>query len=89
MINEDEAKQRRCCGPEGCGCKKPDSYHEDGNDVIIISNTERYCAGPDCMGWRKSGSKFKDNQGKLHDRNLTDMGEWIDVGYCGLAGKPQ
>lgn len=37
-MTEDEAKEARCCGPEGCG-------REDAFRV-------RWCIGSACMAWR-------------------------------------
>lgn len=38
-IREDEARQKLCCGPVGCG--------------LVGENGARLCAGSDCMAWRR------------------------------------
>ena len=37
LMTEDEAKEKRCCGPEGTG--------------LIDSYQQRYCIASDCMAW--------------------------------------
>jgi len=76
-VTEIEALQSACIGPENCGRKA---------DMPIRG---RFCIGSACkMGWRKTGSKCRDLKGNLVDRDLDGTGNWIDVGYCGLAGAP-
>ena len=46
MFTEWQAKEHRCCGPEGCGTMNRD---------LDISNPDallHYCIGSACMAWR-------------------------------------
>jgi len=75
-MTEDEAKTKRCCGPEGCG--------------FVGNDKERYCIGSQCMAWRwiKIDRDYKfgpaDDEGKMKVLSSPIT----EYGYCGLAGKP-
>lgn len=47
---EDEAKQKLCCGPEGCG--RGAKAYAGGNNGPDIVYVKRYCVGSACMAWR-------------------------------------
>ena len=78
-MTEDEAKTKVCPFRAMWGeTRNGDSYYNDG-----------FCIASDCMMYRTTGEKKYLDRGKLYDKNLTDTGEWIDVGgYCGLTNKP-
>jgi hypothetical protein len=74
-MTEEEAKGKRCCGPEGCG--EPGKTHGP-----YYHRVGRVCIGSACMAWRKVMEYTTDING---DRIETrDTG----AGYCGLAGNP-
>lgn len=92
MMIEAEARQRRCCGPEGCGAPMPE--------------VGRTCIAGECMAWRWLGDgtiRFPDvadgpqrPADVPHDWVWEDgtpgmPGRWVKPrrGYCGLAGRPQ
>lgn len=52
MKAEEQAREKRCCGPEGCG-SSPNFY-------------ERMCIASDCMGWEWSDTRNQ-IEGKHHD----------------------
>lgn len=88
-MTEEEAKNTRCCGPEGCG--------QPG-----IMPASRWCIGSACMAWRWVGVRRKTDIGPTartidhldersaeearaktyHNRNVGFLGA------CGLAGRP-
>ena len=43
-MTENQARGKRCCGPNGCG------YVDDEQDVNCI-NAERWCIASGCAGW--------------------------------------
>jgi hypothetical protein len=47
-----------------------------------------HCIGRDCMAWRKDRSLFSHPNGNLTETDKTGLGQWVDDGHCGLAGKP-
>lgn len=84
---EKDAKDMRCCGPEGCG-EVPRPSLKDG----------RHCIGARCMAWewssentQKSGSHYRDNE--LQERGYrfvsatgnTKIFEREPLGRCGYA----
>jgi hypothetical protein len=74
-IIETEAKNKRCCGPDGCGEQR------HGNPEVA-----RWCIGSLCMAWRKVDQIGIGPDGKLRDRDLDGRTKWVYRGYCGLAG---
>lgn len=40
-MTEDDAKKKRCCGPEGCGQLR-----------FVELTRVRFCIGSECMAWR-------------------------------------
>ena len=80
-MTEEEAKNTRCCGPNGCG-EVRDSLRG------APENQERYCIGAACMAWRSEPGA---DRRRLEAQNpRMPMGEIakIESGWCGLAGKP-
>jgi len=78
-VTEEEAKTKRCCGPNGCGRLQDDLSGSP-------DNAPRYCIGSACMAWRHAPVSFTqvNDNGKtvqIEGRSYTDF-------YCGLAGKP-
>ena len=71
LLTEEEAKTKRCCGPEGTGI-----VHFGGEDREWIAlwpgetkcDSQRFCIASQCMAWR------------LHN-------PFDEIGFCGLAGK--
>lgn len=54
-MTEEQAKTRRCCGPEGCGAyppTPPNYINEDGEEIAYIPSNERFCIGSACMAWQ-------------------------------------
>lgn len=53
-MTEEEAKTKRCCGPEGCGeYVRPIAYlSEPGGPVVQLPGQPRICIGSACMAWR-------------------------------------
>lgn len=47
LLTENEAKEKRCCGPVGCG-RKPSA-------ALTSASDDRFCIGSACMGWRWAG----------------------------------
>ena len=77
-MTEDQAKTKRCCGPEGCG----DYIHKD-------TSQERYCIGSQCMAWRSTiDAADATTQKEYVELDLLYPGPETISGYCGLAGKP-
>ena len=72
-MTEDEAKTKRCCGPEGCG----DYIHKD-------TQRERYCIASECMAWQATDNECTN---PTHDPNSTVVyvPTFVPAGYCGLA----
>lgn len=73
-----------CCGPEGCGLvrmRNPGLVSPDD-----MGRTERLCIGSKCMAWRKTGQVGRGPNGERRDRDMDGRTQWIDTGYCGLAG---
>lgn len=46
-MTEAEAREKRCCGPEGCGIVPRSSL-----------NSGRRCVGSNCMAWRWEATKI-------------------------------
>lgn len=44
IVTEQDAKNKRCCGPDGCGDVKRGVTGMRASD-------ERFCIGSECMGW--------------------------------------
>jgi hypothetical protein len=77
MFTEQEAKTKRCCGPEGCGVYP-----------VAMGTSEKYmrfCIGSMCMAWRKVDQIGIGPNGEKRDRDLDGRTRWVDRGYCGLA----
>lgn len=56
---------------------------------IIHNHSATRCIASQCSQWRVGEAKYRDGvSGELLDRNLTDRGKWVDLGFCGLAGEP-
>ena len=74
IATEEEAKTKRCCGPEGCGNVRV-SADLDGV-YRPVANTQ-LCIGSACMAWRWFGVVST----MLVDVNLPPPKH----GYCGYA----
>jgi hypothetical protein len=50
LVTDEEARTKRCCGPEGCGRHLPSA---SAGETIggLGRHTERFCIGSDCMAW--------------------------------------
>jgi hypothetical protein len=46
LVNQNEANEYRCCGPEGTG---QDKRTKDLTPIFL----GRFCIGTKCMAWRK------------------------------------
>lgn len=88
-MTDDEAKTKRCCGPEGCGTYeggKPPLYVSDARGgTFLLAGQPRFCIGAACMAWRT----FQTDAITSVDlpSGIAHV-EKRDGGYCGLAGKP-
>jgi hypothetical protein len=91
---EQDARTRRCCGPEGCG-----------HYVLraTASGADRYCLASGCMAWRWNPTRcgrleFTGDRGPIvapRHTPVETMAYWRetfgepvalpDEGYCGLA----
>jgi len=103
-MTEDEAKLMWCPYARVCATETDHTAapaHVGYNRVYVegegeanfdnpsASNPEiARCIASACMAWRKTGSKCKNRQGQISDRDVDGTGQWIEVGYCGLAGGP-
>ena len=94
MHTEEQARETRCCGPEGCG-----NWHPGSNKTI------RLCVASDCMGWwwnTEHNDLLLEEQREAYRENAdydpvkkppmsasVEMEEYLArrCGYCGLAGK--
>ena len=89
LLTEDEAKTKRCCGPEGCGYTH--------TSATSTRAGERYCIASACIAWRwgqKRNPDWKpDHSGMMwpsphpDDRPATHIRD-TEHGYCGLSGRP-
>lgn len=76
-LTEAQARDKRCCGPEGCG----ETRWLDGRPL------GRFCIGSACMAWewdRAPGESLFDpatGDRAGHRRSQEDA-----TGYCGLVG---
>lgn len=72
-MTEEEAKAKRCCGPEGCGERNhQDLTRQDQQFAIML--LPRFCIGSACMAWRE---RYGGVGNDAHRQ-----------GFCGLAGEP-
>ena len=55
MKTEDEARELRCCGPDGCG----GWAHENDAPDIPDGGYVRYCIASDCMAWEWSETEYE------------------------------
>ncbi len=78
-MTEEEAKQKRCCGPEGLGIPygSVEVCHDDATPLVFAPI--RWCIGSECMAWRTRPAGVKSV--KHPDGEDT-------TGFCGLAGPP-
>lgn len=82
-MTEDQAKETRCCGPEGCGARLEHQVasmrnergaHEGSADLLAaLVLLPRYCIGAACMGWRSAAPEL----GAEIDRIPTEPGSMI------------
>ena len=85
-MTEQEARKKWC--PHALLTDGGMMYNRNALAPDVLQNGAN-CIASDCMMYRTTGEKKYLDRGKLYDKNLTDTGEWIDVGgYCGLANKP-
>ena len=97
-MTPEQAQNKRCCGPEGCGEERSNSAN------VLVPAFTRKCIGPDCMAWRwneplltteQTRAYFLDGKPVSIDSHCYDaVAETIKIvhaevmtGYCGLAGK--
>lgn len=100
MMTEDEAKTKRCCGPDGCGTLvgNPAAKNDIALPVLI-----RVCIGSACMAFRTTweskeqpagmdapGPEWVADREWGHGGAVTHRKVWKRrVGWCGLAGRPE
>jgi len=75
IVTEEEAKTKRCCGPEGCGVYEGGVplLRTDGRRASLVPGQPRMCIGSACMAWRWH------RLGKV-------VADLETTGSCGLAG---
>lgn len=79
-MTEEQAKTKRCCGPENCG---------DVGNPDATGYRHRWCNGSACMAWRWFQPGHDPDLGRqFPDLMQSDLNARRDVGYCGRAGKP-
>lgn len=82
-MTEEEAKKKRCIGPEHCGL----------STVLPTGRTVNLCIASDCMAWRKSTVFIDRATGEPAVPGNTPIGSlelrYSGEGFCGLAGAPQ
>lgn len=78
MLTEEEARERRCCGPQNCGDTRGSQRVEASATTPVMNSPLRYCITSACMAWRF---------GML---TTIESGPppWkvTPLGYCGIAG---
>jgi hypothetical protein len=77
LLTEQEAKAKRCCGPEGTG------RVERGRDEHPI----RCCIASHCMAWRWHVIEEEISRDEWRRTIVEKRGK--PEGFCGLAGVPQ
>jgi len=85
-MTEEEAKTKRCCGPEGTGTTINPDTKVNMKEVITGVCIPRWCIASDCMGWQWV-------KGKGNTPHMTEKAQAkVDAlpqdqrhGYCGLA----
>ena len=65
-----------------------DRFDRSGNLKTYIQ-AGCHCLASDCMMWRKVGQVGVGPNGEKRDRDIDGRTRWIDMGYCGLAGKTE
>lgn len=73
MLTAELAREKRCCGPSGCGTHAGDNL--------------RYCVADECMAWTTARLMYRDAQtGAVYDQQMLDGRlQEIPVGFCALA----
>ena len=71
IVTEKEAKNKRCCGPDGCG------------DKPAIG--PRLCIGSACMAWRPM-IDWATAKGDIVSGFVHGEADSQKRGYCGYAG---
>lgn len=99
LLTEGEAREKRCCGPSGCG-----DYGNPSPDGSL----QRYCAASACMAWSWAPLEYERDNNIPRDRPPEGDGwRWVErysegggwdysgwqrakprLGGCGLAGEP-
>lgn len=94
MHTPSEAREKRCCGPHGCGESRqigptpPDT--PEGLKVGVT--TARFCIADECAAWRWGNPRINPEElpeglpvteGVRHLERTAEL-----TGFCGLAGKP-
>ena len=89
IVTEEEAKTKRCCGPEGCGKANSDDMNKISALCVemrplppeavawALKQADQMCIGSACMEWRWFGVVST----MLVDVNLPPPKH----GYCGYA----
>lgn len=87
-LTEEDAKKKRCCGPEGAGASVMTTISMQDNRAIPAPGYPRYCIASECMAWRKH-FEFVDAVTGGVPNPMFSFTECRDSGkgYCGLAGE--
>jgi hypothetical protein len=85
MLTEEEAKERWCPFSRVLEGEPPGAAGVNRAGP----RADYTCIASECMAWRKTGSKCRNRRGQYVDRDVDATGAWIEVGFCGLAGRPE
>ena len=90
MHTEDEAKTKWCPHArrisDGYPVEQSISVNRDQSDQPVTS-----CIGSACMAWRWGGAavRFVDAPTQLEGQPTRQVRKLLDVGFCGLSGRPE
>ena len=96
IVSEEEAKTKRCCGPEGCGEREGRPEHKHALrlsaievEAATVALMPRMCIGSACMAWRWAQKPNPDFQPMSAWPTLPHANLYLEDrerGYCGYAG---
>lgn len=81
IVTEEEARETYCWRTIAAST----TYNEDRQDFEWPE--PQCCKGSLCMAWRVAYRSEKDPNAIVAHFRPSSESHWIEVGYCGLAGK--